>query len=422
LAQPLTRADGPQSVPALLHRNATKFANAPAYREKEYGIWQSWSWAETREEVQALALGLLNLGVNEGDFIAVIGRNRPYLYWAMIAAEMVGAVPVPLYQDANADEMAYVLEHCGARFVIVGDQEQVDKVIEVQDQLHQFEHMIYLDPRGLRKYDHKTLHQYSHVQDQGRAAHDEFIKELEARQAKLDYDSTGVMLYTSGTTGKPKGVVLSNRNIIETAKSSSEFDDLRQTDDILAYLPMAWVGDFIFSVGQAMWTGFCTNCPESADTMHVDLREIGPTYYFAPPRVFETQLTNVMIRMEDASRFKKWLFDTFMAVARKVGPDILDGKSVSQWDRFKYNLGELFVYGPLKNTLGFSRVRVGYTAGEAIGPEIFDFYRSLGINLKQLYGQTEATVFITAQPDGEVRSDTVGVTCPGVELKIAENG
>jgi len=422
LAQPLTRADGPQSVPALLHRNATKFANAPAYREKEYGIWQSWSWAETREEVQALALGLLNLGVNEGDFIAVIGRNRPYLYWAMIAAEMVGAVPVPLYQDANAEEMAYVLEHCGARFVIVGDQEQVDKVIEVQDQLHQFEHMIYLDPRGLRKYDHKTLHQYSHVQDQGRAAHDEFIKELEARQAKLDYDSTGVMLYTSGTTGKPKGVVLSNRNIIETAKSSSEFDDLRQTDDILAYLPMAWVGDFIFSVGQAMWTGFCTNCPESADTMHVDLREIGPTYYFAPPRVFETQLTNVMIRMEDASRFKKWLFDTFMAVAHKVGPDILDGKSVSQWDRFKYNLGELFVYGPLKNTLGFSRVRVGYTAGEAIGPEIFDFYRSLGINLKQLYGQTEATVFITAQPDGEVRSDTVGVTCPGVELKIAENG
>ncbi|WP_299873431.1 AMP-binding protein [uncultured Sulfitobacter sp.] len=422
MAKPLTRADGPASVPALLHRNAEQFADAPAYREKEFGIWQSWTWSQTRDEVEALALGLLNLGVNEGDFIAIIGRNRPYLYWAMVAAEMVGAVPVPLYQDANAEEMAYVLDHCGARFVIVGDQEQVDKVIEVQEDLHQFEHLIYLDPRGLRKYDHTTLHQYSHVQDQGRAARDEFIKELEARQAKLDYDSTGVMLYTSGTTGKPKGVVLSNRNIIETAKSSSAFDGLRQTDDILAYLPMAWVGDFIFSVGQAMWTGFCTNCPESADTMHVDLREIGPTYYFAPPRVFETQLTNVMIRMEDAGRFKKWLFDHFMAHARKVGPDILDGRNVSQMDRFKYNLGEFFVYGPLKNTLGFSRVRVGYTAGEAIGPEIFDFYRSLGINLKQLYGQTEATVFITAQPDGEVRSDTVGVTCPGVELKIADNG
>ena len=422
LATPLTRADGPESVPALLHRNATKFAHAPAYREKEYGIWQSWTWSETRDEVEALALGLMEMGINEGDFVAIIGRNRPYLYWAMMAAEMCGAVPVPLYQDANAEEMAYVMNHCGARFAVVGDQEQVDKILEVQEQLPEFEQMIYLDPRGLRKYDHSAMKQYSNVQEIGRQLRDKHLKELEARQAKLNYDSTGVMLYTSGTTGKPKGVVLSNRNIIETAKSSSEFDYLRQSDDILAYLPMAWVGDFIFSVGQALWTGFCTNCPESADTMHVDLREIGPTYYFAPPRVFETQLTNVMIRMEDASRMKKWLFDTFMAHARKVGPAILDGKDVSQWDRLKYKLGEAFIYGPLKNTLGFSRVRVGYTAGEAIGPEIFDFYRSLGINLKQLYGQTEATVFITAQPDGEVRSDTVGVTCPGVELKIAENG
>ncbi len=398
------------------------FGDAPAYREKEYGIWQSWSWSQTLDEVEALALGFMDLEINEGDFVAIIGRNRPYLYWAMMAAEMCGAVPVPLYQDANAEEMAYVMNHCGARFAIVGDQEQVDKIIEVKDELPEFQYMIYLDPRGLRKYDHSHLEQYETVQERGRANRDKHLDEMKAREAKLNYDSTGVMLYTSGTTGKPKGVVLSNRNIIETAKSSSEFDHLRQTDDILAYLPMAWVGDFIFSVGQALWTGFCTNCPESADTMHVDLREIGPTYYFAPPRVFETQLTNVMIRMEDASRFKKWLFDRFMALARRVGPDILDGKQVSQWDRFKYNLGELFIYGPLKNTLGFSRVRVGYTAGEAIGPEIFDFYRSLGINLKQLYGQTEATVFITAQPDGEVRSDTVGVKCPGVELKIAENG
>ncbi|MFG6529651.1 MULTISPECIES: AMP-binding protein [unclassified Sulfitobacter] len=422
MAKPLTRADGPQSVPALLHRNASEFANAPAYREKEYGIWQSWTWSQTRDEVEALALGFLELGLNEGDFVAIIGRNRPYLYWAMMAAQMAGAVPVPLYQDANAEEMAYVMGHCGARLAVVGDQEQVDKIIEVQGQLPDFERMIYLDPRGLRKYDHSKLDQYTAVQEMGRANREKHIAELEARQAKLDYDSTGVMLYTSGTTGKPKGVVLSNRNVIETAKSSSEFDDLKRNDEILAYLPMAWVGDFIFSVGQALWTGFCTNCPESADTMHVDLREIGPTYYFAPPRVFETQLTSVMIRMEDASRFKKWLFDTFMAHARKVGPAILDGKKVSFMDRVKYALGELMIYGPLKNTLGFSRVRVGYTAGEAIGPEIFDFYRSLGINLKQLYGQTEATVFITAQPDGEVRSDTVGVTCPGVELKIADNG
>ncbi|MRU15982.1 long-chain fatty acid--CoA ligase [Roseovarius sp. A21] len=422
LVQSSQAAEGLQSIPALLQRNATQYASKMAYREKEYGIWQCWTWAETGKEIEALALGFINLGIKEGDFVAVIGRNRPHFYWSMVAAQSVGAIPVPLYQDSAAEEMAYVMDHCGARFAIVEDQEQVDKLIDIQDELHQFEHMIYVDPRGLRKYDHHKLHTFTGIQEQGRAAYWEFIEDLKARREKLTYDSVCVMLYTSGTTGKPKGVVLSNRNIIEASKSSAEFDNLNKDDEVLAYLPMAWVGDFIFSIGQAYWTGFCVNCPESADTMQTDLREIGPTYYFAPPRVFETQLTNVMIRMEDAGRFKKWLFDTFMEHARKVGPSILDGKPVGAWDRFKYALGNMFVYGPLKDTLGFGNVRVGYTAGEAIGPEIFEFYRSLGINLKQLYGQTEASVFITVQPDGEVRNDTVGVPAPGVEIKIDESG
>ncbi|MEE2816458.1 MAG: AMP-binding protein [Pseudomonadota bacterium] len=408
------------SLPALLERNAAQFGDRQAYREKEFGIWQCWTWSEVKQEIDALALGLINLGVNEGDFIAIIGRNRPYLYWAMVAAQSVGAVPVPLYQDAVAEEMAYVLGHCGARFVIAGDQEQVDKVIEVQDQLSNLEQVIYLDPRGMRKYDHHTLHQYSHVQDQGRAARDEWTPDLEERKAKLTYDSTCVMLYTSGTTGKPKGVVLSNRNVIESAKNSADFDNLTVGENILSYLPMAWVGDFIFSVGQAYWCGFCVNCPESADTMMTDLREIGPTYFFAPPRVFEGQLTSVMIRMEDAGALKRKMFHHFLEHAKKVGGKILDGKPVGMMDRLKYKLGDILVYGPLKDTLGYGRIRVGYTAGEAIGPEIFEFYRSLGINLKQLYGQTEATVFITVQPDGEVRADTVGVPAPGVEIKIDE--
>ena len=415
-------SQGMTTIPALLARNVAQHGSQHAYREKEFGIWQSWSWAETAHEIEAFALGLMTLGVAEGDHIAIIGRNRPYMYWSMVAAQMCGTVPVPLYQDAVAEEIAYVLDHCGARFVIAQDQEQIDKVLEVQEQLPGIDHMVYLDPRGLRKYDHAKLSRFQSLQEAGLAARAEHAGELAARQARQDYDTTCVMLYTSGTTGRPKGVVLSNRNVIETSKNSSEFDGLRAGDEILAYLPMAWVGDFIFSIGQAYWTGFCVNCPESPDTMHSDLREIGPTYYFAPPRVFENQLTNVMIRMEDAGRFKKWLFHHFMAHAKKVGPALLDGEDVSFGDRLKYKLGELMVYGPLKNTLGFSRVRVGYTAGEAIGPEIFDFYRSLGINLKQLYGQTEACVFITQQPDGEVRSDTVGVASPGVELKIAENG
>lgn len=409
--------DAPQSVPALLARNVARFPDKPAFREKEFGIWQRWTWAETAKEIDAFALGLLTLGADVGDHIAIIGRNRPALYWAMVAAQKVGCIPVPLYQDAAAEEIAYALNHCGARYVVVGDQEQVDKVADVRDGVKALEHVIYLDGRGLRKYDHSHMTSFAELKGKGGD-----LAEMARRTNALTYDDTAVMLYTSGTTGRPKGVVLSNRNVIETAKHSSEFDHLLPEDEVLAYLPMAWVGDFIFSVGQAMWTGFCVNCPESEHTMLTDLREIGPTYFFAPPRVFEGQLTSVMIRMEDAGRFKKWLFHHFMEVARRVGPAMLDGKPVSFGDRMSYGLGNILVYGPLKNTLGLSRIRIGYTAGEAIGPEIFDFYRALGINLKQLYGQTEATVYITQQPDGEVRSDTVGVPSPGVELKIADSG
>jgi long-chain acyl-CoA synthetase len=415
-------ADDRNTFPKLLAHNARAHAARPAYREKEFGIWQSWTWAEAAREIDALALGLQELGLAPGDHVAIIGRNRPYLYWAMVAAQSCGAVPVPLYQDAVAEEMAYVLEHCGARFVVAGDQEQVDKVLEVQDQLPRLEMMVYLDPRGLRKYDHTRLKPYAEVQALGRAATPDARAALDRRTAAQGAEDTCVMLYTSGTTGRPKGVVLSNRNIIATAAASAAFDHLKATDSVLAYLPMAWVGDFIFSMGQAYWTGFCVNCPESPETMQHDLREIGPTYFFAPPRFFEGLLTSVMIRMEDAGRIKQAMFRHFMDLARRVGPRILDGKSVSALDRARYALGSLLVYGPLKNTLGMSKVRVGYTAGEAIGPEIFDFYRSLGINLKQLYGQTEASVFITQQPDGEVRADTVGVPSPGVEVRIADTG
>ena len=422
MTKPNTGSDNMVSLPALLRRNAASFGSLAAFREKEFGIWQTWSWAKALEEAESFALGLIELGIQPGDFVAVLGRNRPDLYIAMIAIQMTGATPVPQYQDSVAEEMEYVLAHCEAKFVVAGDQEQVDKILEIQSKLPAFEQMIYLDGRGLRKYDHSKLHSFLSVIDSGKNSGQNVRSILNDRESALNYNSTCVMLYTSGTTGRPKGVVLSNANIIETAKTTCEFDNLKQSDEILAYLPMAWIGDFIFSVGQAMWSGFCVNCPESADTLSTDLREIGPTYYFAPPRVFEMQLTNVMIRMEDSGRFKKWLFDYFMKHARQVGADILDGKSVGLGNRIKYFLGDLTVYGPLKNTLGLSKVRVGYTAGEAIGPEIFDFYRSLGINLKQLYGQTEASVYITQQPDGEVRGDTVGVPTPGVEVRISDNG
>jgi long-chain acyl-CoA synthetase len=414
--------DALQSIPALLDRNARRYGSRIAYREKEFGIWQSWSWLATAEEIRAMALGFLALGMERGEYVAIAGRNRPAHYWAMVAVQSVGAIPVPLYQDAVAEEMAYVLDHCGARFVICGDQEQVDKVIEVQASVPSIEQIIYTDKRGMRKYDHSRMNWMHDVQAEGRVAHQRLEPELARRKAELTFEHTCVMLYTSGTTGKPKGVVLSNRNIIETARASAEFDKLTEKEETLAYLPMAWVGDFIFSMGQAYWCGFCVNCPERPETMYENLHEIGPTYFFAPPRYFEQRITILTIRMEDASRFKRWLFRTFMEHARKVGPKILNGEQVGTVDRLKYRLGEILIYGPLRDRAGMSRVRVAYTAGEAIGPEIFDFWRSLGINLKQLYGQTEASVFITQQPDGEVRSDTVGVPSPGVEVKIAETG
>ena len=412
----------PTSVPALLERNARRMPERPAYREKEFGIWQSWTWEQARAEVRNLALGFLSLGIERGDHVAIIGRNRPMLYWSMVASQMVGAVPVPVYQDSVAEEMAYVLGHCGARFVVAGDQEQVDKVLEIQDQVSGISHIIYVDPRGLRKYDRSHLHAFRDVQREGAAARERLGAELDRRTAATGYDDACIMLYTSGTTGRPKGVVLSNRNVIESSKNSSDFDDLRTGDEILAYLPMAWVGDFIFSVGQAFWNGFCINCPERPDTMHENLHEIGPTYFFAPPRYFEERITLLLIRMEDAGRVKKWLFGHFMAHAKAVGGRILDRRPVGLWARLKYRLGDWLVYGPIRNRTGMSRVRVAYTAGEAIGPEIFEFWRSLGINLKQLYGQTEATVFITNQPDREVRSDTVGIPIKGVEIRIADSG
>ncbi len=410
------------TIPRLLAYNARHYADRPAYREKEYGIWQSWTWAEAEDEINALALGLVTLGVEPGDHIAVLGRNRPFFYWAMIAAQSNGAIPVPVYQDSVADEIAYVLDHCGASLVFAEDQEQVDKIMDVKDQLPGLKSIIFIDSRGMRKYERTHLHDYRDIQKAGRAASAAQKKLLDKRRAQQSGSDSCAMLYTSGTTGRPKGVVLSNDNIIKTSAASCAFDNLQQSDSVLAYLPMAWVGDFIFSMGQALWSGFCVCCPESTQTMQHDLKEIGPSYFFAPPRYFEGVLTSVMIRMEDAGRVKRKLFAYFMAHAREVGGALLDGQRVALSDRLIYQLGRLFIYGPLLNSLGMSNIRVGYTAGEAIGPEIFNFYRSLGINLKQLYGQTEASVFITQQPDGEVRADTVGVPSPGVELHIDDKG
>ncbi|MBL8696831.1 MAG: AMP-binding protein [Alphaproteobacteria bacterium] len=422
------RADPPgfaadrDTFPKLLEHAIKQRGDRPAFREKHLGIWQTWTWRRWRDDVHAIAAGLLELGAARGTTITVTGDNRPLLYGALCAAQCIGAIPVPLYQDAVAEEMAYVIDHAEAGIAFAEDQEQVDKLLAAGARTARLGRIIYDDPRGLRDYDHARLTSLESLMAMGREALAKDPERVRREIAKGKADDIGVMLYTSGTTGKPKGVMLTYANVMVTAANAVAFDRLTDRDEILAYLPMAWVGDHIFSYGEALVAGFCVACPESGATVLTDLREIGPTFFFAPPRIFENLLTQVTIRMEDAGALKRRMFRYFMDHARRVGIDILDGKPVGAADRLLYRLGELLVYGPLKNVLGLSRMRVGYTAGEAIGPDLFAFYRSLGLNLKQLYGMTEASVFICLQPDGQIKVDTVGPAAPDVAIRLADNG
>ena len=410
------------TFPRLLMHHARVRPNRPAMREKEYGIWQTYSWAQVAENVRAIACGLAELGFKRGDRLAIIGDNRPRLYWSVAACQCLGGIPVMLYQDAVAQEMAYVLQDAEIKFAVVEDQEQVDKMLEIHPEVPFLEHVIYDDPRGMRHYTQTLLMGLDELQEMGRI-HDRNQSDfLNGEIDKGAADDVSVMLYTSGTTGKPKGVCQTHGAFIAAAQGGAQFDRLSEQEDILSYLPMAWVGDHLFSFAQAMVAGFTINCPESGETVMTDLREIGPTYYFAPPRVFEGLLTQVMIRMEDAGWIKRKIFHHFMDVARRCGAEILDGKPVSGADRFQYWLGSMLVYGPLKNVLGMSRIRVAYTAGAAIGPDLFRFYRSIGINLKQLYGQTETCAYVCLQPDGQIKLDSVGKPAPQVEVKLADNG
>ena len=372
--------------------------------------------------MRAFACGLAALGFTRGDKLAIIGDNRPQLYWAMIAAQALGGVPVPLYQDSVAEEMTYILDETDAGFAVVEDQEQVDKLLEIKHRCPALHTVIYEDPRGLRHYRQPFLHAYSDVQELWRTSDRDNPGFFESSVGAGKGSDLAIMLYTSGTTGRPKGVMLSFDNLIATAENGIALEGLSEKDEVLAYLPMAWVGDHLFSFAQSIIAGFCVSCPESTDTVLTDMREIGPTYFFAPPRIFENILTTVMIRMEDAGSLKRAMFHYFMGVARRAGIPTLEKKTVPLVDRFLYQLGRWLIYKPLMDALGFSRIRVAYTAGEAIGPDIFDFYRMLGMNLKQLYGQTEACVFVTIQRDGQVKRDSVGTPAKEVELRITDAG
>ena len=410
------------TFPRLLLKHATERGSAPAMREKEYGIWQTHSWADLAALVEHVACGLHQAGLRRGEHMVIVGANRPRLYATMLAAQSLGAIPVPLYQDAVAAECVFPINNADVRFALVEDQEQVDKMLEIRDRCPQLSNIFFDDPRGLRNYMEDGLAGLDELIGAGAAFSKEHPDFFKAEVDKAQAADVAAMFFTSGTTGNPKGVVHTHGTLIDRGQAGAEFDKLSPNEEVLAYLPPAWIGQNIFSYAQWLVCGYVVNCPESAATVTIDLKEIGPTYYFAPPRVFEGLLTSVMIRMEDAGALKRKMFHAFMDVARRVGPARMDGKSIGFGNALMYWLGNLLVYGPLRNNLGMSRVRVAYTAGEAIGPDLFSFYRSIGINLKQLYGSTETAVFVCLQPDNEARADTVGVPCRGVEIKVADNG
>ena len=410
------------TFPHLLLSHATQRPTAPALREKEFGIWQTWTWADVARDVRNIACGLAALGLARGQNLAFVSDNRPNVYMGFAAVQSLGAVPIPLYQDAVAQEMAFVMEDADIHFAFAEDQEQVDKLLEVRETVPSITHIIYDDPRGLRKYEEPGLISTAELKKLGAAWDKDHPGVWDSMQQRVQAEDVAVILYTSGTTGKPKGVCQTHSSFIGAAEGGKQVDGLRPGDDMICYLPPAWVGDHLFSIAQWLVAGFTINCPESAETLGIDMREIGPSYYFAPPRVFEGMLTSVSIRMEDASKLKQWMYKSAMNVAQRVGSDILDGKSVGMGDRLKYTLGNWFVFGPLKNVMGLSRIRVAYTAGAAIGPDLFRFFRSIGVNLKQLYGQTETCAYVCLQKNGRVKLNTVGEAAPGIELKIADNG
>ena len=410
------------TFPHLLLKHAAERPDAPAMREKEYGIWQAHSWAAMATLAEHIACGLSQAGLMRGEHMVIIGANRPRLYATMLAAQSLGAIPVALYQDAVGAECVFPIVNADVRFAMVEDQEQVDKLLEIRDRCPLLTNIVFDEARGLRNYAEPGLVSLDQLIDAGRVFSQNQPGWFKAEVDKVRPNDVAAMFFTSGTTGNPKGVVHTHNTLLDRAQAGAAFDKLTSSEEVLAYMPMAWIGQNIFSYAQWLACGYVVNCPESASTVTIDLKEIGPTYYFAPPRVFEGLLTSVMIRMEDASRIKRGIFNFFMGVAKRAGPDRMDGKPVNALQSLFYVVGNVMVYGPLRNNLGFSRVRVAYTAGEAIGPDLFTFYRSIGINLKQLYGSTETAVFVCLQPDNQARADTVGVPIQGVQIKVADNG
>jgi len=410
------------TLPRLLRRNAREFGNRPAMREKDRGIWRSYTWRQCETQVRELALGLSALGFRRGDKLSVIGDNRVRLYWAQLAAMCLGGSSVPVYQDVIARELVFVLQHAETAVVVAEDQEQVDKILALKDDLPALRLVIYDDPRGLRRYRLDWLRSFEEVLQFGRELDRAHPNRFESEVEQGRPDEVALICYTSGTTGNPKGAMLTHANVSAAAGLFARNEDVRREEDWLAYLPMAWAGDAVYTLVLGLLVGFTVNCPESPQTVQRDLRELGPTAFLAPPRIWESMLTALQVRAEDATRLKRWLFERFRDVALQAEILRAEGKPWPLHLRLARTLGEFLVYRPVRDHLGLARTRWCYSGGAPLGGDTFRFFRAFGVNLKQIYGSTEVSGLVSLQPDGEADPNTSGRPVRGVEVRIGDGG
>jgi long-chain acyl-CoA synthetase len=420
----MSLVDSPKTdtLPKLVARNAAADPGGAGMREKTRGVWQTYTWADYQDHVRDFAHGLASMGFKRGDKLSVVGDNRPQLYFAQVSAQALGGVSVPVYQDSIASELVYVLNHAETSVIVAEDQEQVDKALSLKDQLPRLRSIVFDDPRGMWAYDDPILCSFESVMEAGRAfgkANPDFYAKEVAKGAAGD---TAMIAYTSGTTGAPKGAMLSHRNMIATAEAFVEVNEIKAGDDWLSYLPMAWVGDAAFSLGMALVAKATANCPENPETVQRDLRELGPDAVLAPPRIWENMLTTMQVKTDDASPLKRRTFEHFRALAERCELKRSDGNALSLVERLGLAVGQILVYGPVRDQLGLRNARWCYTGGAPLGPDTYRFFRSFGINLKQIYGATEATAMIACQADSEANPNTVGRPIPRVEVKIDDRG
>jgi len=411
------------TFPKLLVRNAETFGDRKvAMREKEFGIWQEYSWKEYHDHVKYFSLGLVSLGLQAGDKVAIIGDNRPEWVWGEVASQAAGAVPLGLYQDSTLKEVSYIIDHSDASFVLAEDQEQVDKILDMKEQLPKVRYIIYSDPRGMRGYKQPFLLDFKEVENFGRELEQRDPGLFAKNVAASKYEDLAFICYTSGTTGFPKGAMLSFRNFLSMAANLMEVDNKFEKDEFVSFLPLAWIGEQMMCLSSALLTGFTVNFPEKPETVQENIREIGPTIMFSPPRIWENMTSTVQVKVMDASALKRRMYNWALPVGYAYSDAVFRKEAIPPLLRLKQKLSYALVFRALKDRLGLLRIRSASTGGAALGPDVFKFFNAMGVNLKQIYGQTEISGISCIHREGDINFDSVGKPIPETEIRLSDSG